>query len=57
MDFSDVVFYYNVKGCYHQFQELVTFRSDPSSKSPEISNAGTHLSAIEFHSALHDASK
>lgn len=36
-------------------KELVTFRSDPLSKSPEISNAGSHLSATEFHSVLHDA--
>ncbi|KAG1326152.1 rhodanese-like domain-containing protein 6 [Cocos nucifera] len=36
-------------------KELVTFRSNPLSKSPEISNAGTHLSAVEFHSVLYDA--
>ncbi|KAK7817193.1 rhodanese-like domain-containing protein 6 [Quercus suber] len=33
-------------------QELVTLSSDPLLKSPEISNAGRHLSAAEFHSAL-----
>nr|CAD1816874.1 unnamed protein product [Ananas comosus var. bracteatus] len=35
-------------------KELVTFRSNPLSKSPEISNAGRHLSAAEFHRVLHD---
>lgn len=38
-------------------KELVTFRSDPSLKSPEISHAGRHLSAAEFHSILQDAGK
>ncbi|XP_050273722.1 rhodanese-like domain-containing protein 6 [Quercus robur] len=33
-------------------KELVTLSSDPLLKSPEISNAGRHLSAAEFHSAL-----
>ncbi|KAM4118931.1 hypothetical protein ACJW30_03G020400 [Castanea mollissima] len=32
--------------------ELVTLSSDPLLKSPEISNAGRHLTAAEFHSAL-----
>lgn len=36
-------------------QELVTFRSDPLLKPPEISHAGKHLSATEFHSVLQDA--
>ncbi|XP_075656913.1 rhodanese-like domain-containing protein 6 [Castanea sativa] len=33
-------------------KELVTLSSDPLLKSPEISNAGRHLTAAEFHSAL-----
>ncbi|KAK4586860.1 hypothetical protein RGQ29_023862 [Quercus rubra] len=33
-------------------EELVTLSSDPLLKSPEISNAGRHLSAAEFHSTL-----
>jgi hypothetical protein len=37
------------------YQELVTLNSDPLLKSPEISNAGIHLSAVEFHSALQTA--
>ncbi|XP_072998133.1 rhodanese-like domain-containing protein 6 [Typha latifolia] len=36
-------------------KELVTFRSNPLSKSPEILDAGKHLSAVEFHQVLHDA--
>ncbi|XP_062143267.1 rhodanese-like domain-containing protein 6 [Alnus glutinosa] len=36
-------------------KELVTLNSDPLLKSPEISNAGIHLSAVEFHSALQTA--
>ncbi|XP_020242439.1 rhodanese-like domain-containing protein 6 isoform X1 [Asparagus officinalis] len=36
-------------------KELVTFRSDPLLKPPEISHAGKHLSATEFHSVLQDA--
>ncbi|KAJ4773127.1 rhodanese-like domain protein [Rhynchospora pubera] len=35
-------------------KELVTFRSNPLAKSPDVSNAGRHLSATEFHSVLHD---
>ena len=38
-------------------QELVTLSSDPLLKSPEISNAGRHLSAAEFHSALQGTGK
>lgn len=38
-------------------QELVTFSPHPLLKSPEISNAGTHLSAVEFHSVLQSAGK
>lgn len=38
-------------------QELVTLSSQPLLKSPQISNAGTHLSAVEFHSALQSAGK
>jgi hypothetical protein len=37
------------------YQELVTLSSHPLLKSPEISNAGIHLSAVEFHSALQSA--
>ncbi|WOL03252.1 rhodanese-like domain-containing protein 6 isoform X1 [Canna indica] len=36
-------------------KELVTFRSDPLLESPKVCNAGKHLSAVEFHSVLHDA--
>lgn len=36
-------------------KELVTLRSHPLMNSPEISNAGVHLSAAEFHSALRSA--
>lgn len=36
-------------------KELVTFSPHPLLKSPEISNAGTHLSAVEFHSVLQSA--
>ncbi|KAA8536723.1 hypothetical protein F0562_029201 [Nyssa sinensis] len=36
-------------------KELVTFSSHPLLKSPEISNAGRHLSAVEFHSVLQNA--
>ncbi|CAL9048906.1 rhodanese-like domain-containing protein 6 isoform X1 [Musa acuminata AAA Group] len=36
-------------------KELVTFRSDPLLDSPKVCNAGRHLSAVEFHSVLHDA--
>ncbi|XWS57413.1 hypothetical protein CRYUN_Cryun09bG0172100 [Craigia yunnanensis] len=32
--------------------ELVTFSSHPLLKAPEVSNAGRHLSAAEFHSVL-----
>lgn len=38
-------------------QELVTLSSDPLLKSPEISNAGRHLTAAEFHSALQGTGK
>jgi hypothetical protein len=38
-------------------QELVTFSPCPPLKPPEISNAGKHLSAAEFHSVLQSASK
>ncbi|KAK2991771.1 hypothetical protein RJ640_015505 [Escallonia rubra] len=38
-------------------KELVTFSSHPLLDSPEISNAGKHLSANEFHSALQSAGK
>ncbi|CAN1821398.1 Rhodanese-like domain-containing protein 6 [Linum perenne] len=34
-------------------KELVTFSSSPLLNPPDISNAGTHLSASEFHSLLH----
>ncbi|XP_031397094.1 rhodanese-like domain-containing protein 6 isoform X4 [Punica granatum] len=37
--------------------ELVTFSSHPLLKSPNISNAGRHLSAVEFHSVLESAGK
>ncbi|XP_057811549.1 rhodanese-like domain-containing protein 6 [Salvia miltiorrhiza] len=36
-------------------KELVTLSSHPLLKSPEISNAGRHLSAAEFHSVLQNA--
>ncbi|XP_060667938.1 rhodanese-like domain-containing protein 6 [Ziziphus jujuba] len=36
-------------------KELVTLSSNPLLKSPAISNAGTHLSAAEFHSVLQNA--
>lgn len=36
-------------------QELVTLCSNPLSKLPEITEAGTHLSAAEFHSVLESA--
>ncbi|KAL1341394.1 hypothetical protein HN51_027865 [Arachis hypogaea] len=36
-------------------EELVTLSSHPLLKSPEISNAGRHLSASEFHSSLQNA--
>ncbi|XP_010553714.1 PREDICTED: rhodanese-like domain-containing protein 6 [Tarenaya hassleriana] len=38
-------------------EELVTFSPCPLLKSPEISNAGKHLSAAEFHSVLQNAGK
>lgn len=38
-------------------QELVTFSTCPLLKSPDISNAGKHLSAAEFHSFLQSASR
>lgn len=38
-------------------KELVTFSSHPLLKPPEISNAGKHLSAAEFHSVLQSAGK
>ncbi|XP_020222166.1 rhodanese-like domain-containing protein 6 [Cajanus cajan] len=37
--------------------ELVTLASHPLLKSPDISNAGKHLSALDFHSSLHTANK
>ncbi|KAK8651573.1 hypothetical protein V6N13_141172 [Hibiscus sabdariffa] len=36
-------------------KELVTFSSHPLLKPPEVSNAGRHLSASEFHSVLQSA--
>ncbi|EEF49981.1 Protein C9orf97, putative [Ricinus communis] len=36
-------------------KELVTFSSYPLLKQPDVSNAGKHLSAFEFHSALKSA--
>lgn len=38
-------------------KELVTLSSHPLLKQPEISNAGRHLSAAEFHSVLQNAAK
>ncbi|CAL5330072.1 unnamed protein product [Camellia sinensis] len=38
-------------------KELVTFGSHPLLKSPEVSKAGRHLSAAEFHSVLQHAGK
>ncbi|KAL3638192.1 Rhodanese-like domain-containing protein 6 [Castilleja foliolosa] len=38
-------------------KELVTLSPHPLLKSPDISNAGKHLSAAEFHSVLQDAGK
>lgn len=46
-----VLFYYSFPWLIF-CQELVTFGSHPLSKPPEIVNAGKHLSAVEFHSAL-----
>jgi len=37
--------------------ELVTLSSHPLLQTPDISNAGKHLSALDFHSSLHNASK
>ncbi|KAK4339754.1 hypothetical protein RND71_041216 [Anisodus tanguticus] len=37
-----------------RLHELVTLSSCPLPRSPEISNAGKHLSASEFHSVLHN---
>ncbi|KAG4909942.1 hypothetical protein JHK87_056058 [Glycine soja] len=37
--------------------ELVTLSSHPLLKSPDISNAGKHLSALDFHSSLHNTNK
>ncbi|RZB68952.1 putative isoaspartyl peptidase/L-asparaginase 3 [Glycine soja] len=34
--------------------ELVTLSSHPLLKSPDISNVGKHLSALDFHSSLHN---
>ncbi|XVF05930.1 hypothetical protein REPUB_Repub06bG0004300 [Reevesia pubescens] len=36
-------------------KELVTFSSHPLLKAPEVSSAGRHLSAAEFHSVLQSA--
>ncbi|XP_051124603.1 rhodanese-like domain-containing protein 6 [Andrographis paniculata] len=38
-------------------KELVTLSSHPLLTSPDISNAGKHLSAAEFHSVLQNAGK
>ncbi|KAK4282713.1 hypothetical protein QN277_014058 [Acacia crassicarpa] len=38
-------------------KELVTLSSHPLLKQPDISNAGKHLSAVEFHSVLQNAAK
>ncbi|XP_052194083.1 rhodanese-like domain-containing protein 6 [Diospyros lotus] len=38
-------------------KELVTFSCHPFLKSPEVSNAGRHLLASEFHSVLQHAGK
>ncbi|KAJ6306028.1 hypothetical protein OIU78_021371 [Salix suchowensis] len=38
-------------------KELVTFTPYPLVKAPDVSNAGRHLSAVEFHSALQSAGK
>jgi len=35
--------------------ELVTFSPCPLAKAPDVSNAGRHLSAAEFHSVLQNA--
>lgn len=35
--------------------ELVTFSPYPLAKAPDVSNAGRHLSAAEFHSVLQNA--
>ncbi|KAG4918525.1 hypothetical protein JHK82_055964 [Glycine max] len=37
--------------------ELVTLSSHPLLKSPDISNAGKHLSALDFHSSLHNTNR
>lgn len=36
-------------------KELVTLSSNPMVKTPSISNAGRHLSALEFHSVLQNS--
>ena len=41
-----------VSCCCWNWQELVTLCSNPSLTTPEISFAGRHLSAAEFHSVL-----
>ncbi|KAK0599572.1 hypothetical protein LWI29_006509 [Acer saccharum] len=38
-------------------KELVTLSSHPLLNPPDISNAGRHLSAVEFHSLLQSAGK
>ncbi|XAR52714.1 hypothetical protein NMG60_11020920 [Bertholletia excelsa] len=38
-------------------KELVTFSSHPLLKSPDVSKAGRHLSAAEFHSVLENVGK
>ncbi|CAI0551909.1 unnamed protein product, partial [Linum tenue] len=38
-------------------KELVTFSSCPLLTPPDITNSGRHLSALEFHSALHTSGK
>ncbi|KAG5525479.1 hypothetical protein RHGRI_031956 [Rhododendron griersonianum] len=38
-------------------KELVTFSCHPLLKSPDVSNAGSHLSAAEFHSVIQHAGK
>lgn len=43
--------------CMVWFQELVTFSSHPLLSPPDVSNAGRHLSAVEFHSVLQSAGK
>lgn len=51
---SSLILIYLLSSCA---QELVTFSCHPLLKSPNVSNAGRHLSAAEFHSVIQHAGK